>query len=93
MIPATNPRKPLRKPISEPQRELFFQFIDGQWADLKGIAAMIHEQRHSELILRYLISKGLKGRAFVAWYGERFSPNPAKMFRFVLSEIAPRFTI
>lgn len=87
------PRKPTVRPISDTQRELYFQFIDGQWADLKGMATMIHQQKYPEIILRYLLSRGLKGKVFVEWYGENFSPSPAKMFQYVLREARLQFTI
>lgn len=93
MIAASNPRKPLSKPITDVQRDLYFQFFDGQFRDLKGMAALIHQQKHPEIILRFLLARGLKGKIFVEWYRERFSPNPAKMFQYVLSEARRQFTI
>lgn len=84
------PNKPV---MTEYRRELFYRLMDGHWESLKGLAAMIHHHPKGGVILRYLVANDLTGTKLIAWYQEKFSPRPQKMFQYILSQTGSPLTI
>lgn len=71
--------------MTDNRRDLFFKVMDGHWEALKGLMAMMNQHRHCDVMLTWLVKNQLTGVKFMAWYQEKFAPNPRRMFHHILS--------